>query len=702
MANRLVTLFALVVMSVCTAAQSQNLVGFDRGSFGSIVLSRAQSAGSEVQLELSIGSYENEPIINYRGTIFAEIGRPVGRLDVLTDKGLFPCTAFIVSKKYILTNYHCSLGLLDNEKIGATRIEATQFVAGYVQTGIDEGTNKFTVVPIPVEYSEKLDYAVLEVIGNPSQDYGELKLASMVPNDRTPFWVIGHPQGKGQHISREKCRASSPAVSKTKLLHTCDTLPGNSGSPVIDAGLQVVVALHHAGIANDSVNAAILMSEILANSKVLTAYKAPLSVQQVTPKTSELTACDALYSAATEAKACFAYEAYFKSCEGHALAPIAEGYIDKFCQVQNTPQIEPQPTKTCNQDAKQCGDEQICSLATKNGRWDTSSVNQFYVQEAKKRGLTCRVKAQVKKTCSASTPEVCTATTLCYYAANQSTDKWAVSYKLQGYVKEAKKRGLTCGVKAQVKKTCSASTPEVCTATTLCYYAANQSTNKWAVSYKLQGYVKEAKKRGLTCGVKQVNTFNFKQAFVSQPELKRQQLQYALKKLGYYSYGVDGLWGKGTASGFDEFVKRDGLQSKTAAQVFSSLLSKVTVPSSFESKVAKIPKTSTDKNAPCYLNFQNCTVKQLCITATNISDGQTTWLTTRFPYHVEEAKRRGLNCGVRQNLIPKRVTRNVGSKPMRCFDPSRGIVYSHSPYGMNCSPGDYAISDEDFFKLQGR
>jgi len=39
---------------------------------------------------------------------------------------------------------------------------------------------------------------------------------------------------------------------------------------------------------------------------------------------------------------------------------------------------------------------------------------------------------------------------------------------------------------------------------------------------------------------------------------------------------------------------------------------------------------------------------------------------------------------------------------MRCFDPSRGIVYSHSPYGMNCSAGDYAISDEDFFKLQGR
>ena len=384
MTNKLVTLFALVVMSVCTAAQSQNLVGFDRGSFGSIVLSQAQSAGSEVQLELSIGSYENEPIINYRGTIFAEIGRSVGRLDVLTDKGLFPCTAFIVSKKYILTNYHCSLGLLDNEKIGATRIEATQFVAGYVQTGIDEGTNRYTVVPIPVEFSEKLDYAVLEVIGNPSQDYGELKLASMVPNDRTPFWVIGHPQGKGQHISREKCRASSPAVSKTKLLHTCDTLPGNSGSPVIDAGLQVVVALHHAGIANDSVNAAILMSKILENSKVLAAYRAPNVVPKAEPKpikTVETIACDALYSAAAEAKACYAYDVYIESCSAHTLAPMARGYVKKFCQVQEVAEVDNNVDPLAVETAALTFVKKAMGLSSGFGSNKLTSVLQLYANE---------------------------------------------------------------------------------------------------------------------------------------------------------------------------------------------------------------------------------------------------------------------------------------------------------------------------------
>ena len=254
-------------------------MGFDRASFGSVVLSRTQAVGTDIQLELSVGSYENEPISNYsEGSIFAQMGRSVGRLDVLTDKGVIPCTAFIVSSQHILTNYHCSSGILENERIGATRIDATQFIAGYTQTGIDNDTDKYTVVPTPVETNKELDYAVLEVIGNPAQEYGQLKLASVMPTDGDPFWIIGHPMGEGQRISREKCKANTPALSAGRLLHTCDTLPGNSGSPVIDAGLQQVVALHRAGSQKDSVNFAILMSEIVENSTVLAAYKAPDAV----------------------------------------------------------------------------------------------------------------------------------------------------------------------------------------------------------------------------------------------------------------------------------------------------------------------------------------------------------------------------------------------------------------------------------------
>ena len=240
-----------------TTARSQDLVGFDRSSFGNVVLSRNQSAGSgsDVEFELSFGAYNNESIRNYSSeSVFSKMGRAVGRLDILTDAGIFPCTAFIVDQKYLLTNHHCVPGILDNEKAQATRIDAVQFVAGYVQQGVEEGTKTYTVSPTPVETHKDLDYTLLEVIGDPSAKYGKLALSDQQAHDGDPYWVIGHPMGEAQRISREQCRANAPALSNNRLLHTCDTLPGNSGSPVIDAGLQQVIGLHHAGSKKDSVN----------------------------------------------------------------------------------------------------------------------------------------------------------------------------------------------------------------------------------------------------------------------------------------------------------------------------------------------------------------------------------------------------------------------------------------------------------------
>ena len=534
--NRLIAIAAALI-TFSSNANSQDLMGFDRASYGFVVLSQSQSAGSDLQLELSIGNYENEPIINYSsGSVFAQIGRSVGRLDVLTDKGMFPCTAFIVSEKHILTNYHCSKGLLDNEKIGASRIDATQFVAGYTQTGIEEGTKKYTVIPTPVEASKTLDYAVLEVIGDPSQEYGQLKLASTSPAGGDPFWIIGHPMGEGQRISREKCKANNPALSAGKLLHTCDTLPGNSGSPVIDAGLQQVVALHHAGSKADSVNFAILMSEILANSKVLTAFKAPVNVQQVAPKTAEITACEALYSAAAEAKACFAYEAYFESCRGHALAPIAKGYIKDFCQVEEADVGENAPETADVHD-----DEQLCAEATyTNANFQVSwalASNYNAVREAKSRGLNCDVEIN---RCSSDNIDACNDKAVCKRATVNSMDR-------------------------------------------VLWDAASGPT-----TYK---YVTEAVKRGLACGV---TATRFKIAFKNENVLRRKQLQYALKKLEYYKSKIDALYGPGTEKALTAYATAKGININNPERVFKSILSQVSVPRSFENApVQKNAKLAT-------------------------------------------------------------------------------------------------------------
>ena len=214
------TLLFLFVSEFPLHAVAELLPGFSRDSFGSIVLKDQQNFDPNTELELSIGNYQNEPIVNYSaGSVFSTMGKSVGRLDTLTDVQTFPCTAFVVSERYILTNYHCSTGLIKNSATKATRIDAMQFVAGYLRTGVTDGVRKYTVIPTPVEVNASLDYAIHEVIGDPSADFGVLKLSATRPSDGDPFWIIGHPLGEAQRISREQCKASSPAISDKEFAH---------------------------------------------------------------------------------------------------------------------------------------------------------------------------------------------------------------------------------------------------------------------------------------------------------------------------------------------------------------------------------------------------------------------------------------------------------------------------------------------------
>ncbi|MBT53547.1 MAG: hypothetical protein CMF72_09145 [Mameliella sp.] len=293
--KRLATLSAAALL-YAVPATAQELIGFDLDSFGHTVLSRKQFGGDAIP-EAAFGAYNNEFISTYSAkSIFASIGRSVGRLDVATDNGVFPCTAFLVADDLIMTNNHCVPGIIDNEKANATSIVGVRFVMGYTNEGVTEGTTSFLVDPAPVETSKPLDYTVLRILGDtPGRDFGTLQLASATPLDNDPYWIIGHPMGEAQRISREKCRANAPALSDGKLLHTCDTLPGNSGSPVIDATSRQVIGLHHAGSARNSINYAIPMAQILANSAVLTA--ATGTAPSPAPDTSETRAFASLSEA---------------------------------------------------------------------------------------------------------------------------------------------------------------------------------------------------------------------------------------------------------------------------------------------------------------------------------------------------------------------------------------------------------------------
>lgn len=220
--------------------------------------------------EVAVEGYNNEPIIAYAPTSkFARLGQPVGQLLIVTDAGPAPCTAFLVSDRHILTNHHCIPGVLDQAALGATKITSVTLALGFLNPGRQEEAQFFPVNPVPIETNEALDYSVLEVDGSPGTQFGTLPLATTPVTEGMPFLIIGHPLGKSQHISREGCRSARPAIEGDRLRHTCDTLGGNSGSPIIDASTGMVVGLHNSGDSAAGVNFGIPMDRILAASKVL-------------------------------------------------------------------------------------------------------------------------------------------------------------------------------------------------------------------------------------------------------------------------------------------------------------------------------------------------------------------------------------------------------------------------------------------------
>jgi hypothetical protein len=93
-------------------------------------------------------------------------------------------------------------------------------VLGYVNEGVDDNVKTLNVNVVPVESNEGLDYAILEVFGGPAREFGVVELGATDPVANDPFWIIGHPQGGAQRISREKCKANDPAISGGRVLHT--------------------------------------------------------------------------------------------------------------------------------------------------------------------------------------------------------------------------------------------------------------------------------------------------------------------------------------------------------------------------------------------------------------------------------------------------------------------------------------------------
>lgn len=320
-----------ILATLCAVPMSGPILAqpaeFDPADFGRIVIAERQSSDG-VTFEQAFGDYQNEPIIAYgEDSPAVRLGRPIGRLDLLFGDGKPGfCTAFIVDERHIVTNHHCVPGM-DGDPTGADmNLTAAQFVAGYILPGRAEGADRYAVATEIVETNRALDYTVLRVYGDPSAKYGRLALADGDADPGEFLWIIGHPEGQSQHISREGCAAATPAISpEGKLVHTCDTLRGNSGSPVIRISDQRVVGLHHAGDNRTGFNLAIPMRIILAQSTVLSA--APVAVVAAAPVPD---ACTVLWGEA-RTLGCDGHRVFLSQCGDHLFADLARSILAAQC-----------------------------------------------------------------------------------------------------------------------------------------------------------------------------------------------------------------------------------------------------------------------------------------------------------------------------------------------------------------------------------
>ena len=176
--------------------------------------------------------------------------------------------------------------------------------------------------------------------------------------------------------------------------------------------------------------------------------------------------------------------------------------VGKVAQTQNKSKEQ-----SCDDNALLCLDYQLCRKATDTLSGNTIWLDNWYptyVKEAKRRNLTCGVRDCTDDPNECSNEELCAQATDTLSGKTVWLDNWYPTY-----VKEAKRRKLTCGVVGKVNQTQDKSKLKTCggnilgcSGEALCEVATRKISGKYRWQDKLYPkHVAEAKRRKLTCGV---------------------------------------------------------------------------------------------------------------------------------------------------------------------------------------------------------
>ena len=165
---------------------------------------------------------------------------------------------------------------------------------------------------------------------------------------------------------------------------------------------------------------------------------------------------------------------------------------------------------SCADDPNECTLKKLCEASTtldgSNTIWATTSETAKHVALAQSLGMECGV-TPIVDLCKTD-PSECKVSEICERATTESAGQKTWDDSAAGHVALAKEYGLSCDVVVEAavgnvegKSACNLTVKKACDDDKmLCHLAL--FNGEWRTRSTSQQYVKEAKKRGLTCGVK--------------------------------------------------------------------------------------------------------------------------------------------------------------------------------------------------------
>ena len=249
--------------------------------------------GDQSELELIVNSEDNFIDIDMlAGAIYT--AQAVGRIEL--PKGRAHGTGFLIGPDLMLTNYH----VFKNKEMLASAVVRFDYHAN-----ADGAITKGRVFEFQPDFyvgspDKELDFALVKIKGEPladrklepgDEDLGYLELLRrgrhrgyllLAPRDIVEHErvnIIQHPNGNPQKVVLTQNYVLAN-MSADRVHYLADTLPGSSGSPVLNRYWEVI-ALHHSGGAHPPQKANNNLQKVL---KGLYKFNEGIPIRAIMPK----------------------------------------------------------------------------------------------------------------------------------------------------------------------------------------------------------------------------------------------------------------------------------------------------------------------------------------------------------------------------------------------------------------------------------